>query len=329
VTTDPFLLEQIDRTGSADLKRYSYRPARLERGICKEVAAAMRERNLALIVGAGISYPSKVPTWNELIDKAGKSAFGHTDVRGIVKLAKKSHLSPSGQVRLFENLLGVRSAFRIHLSKALYAERLPGLPQSNLVKIARFILGTQRAPRISTVITYNFDDLLEVALRHVIAQDGLKAGVRSVYSEESYNDLSPASMVSVYHPHGYLPPTVEAGELTELPIVFSEPDYHSHFLNYAFWANTLQMSVFSSKCCLFLGLSFSDSNLRRLLDYTRAPAGPRHVALRARSSTAARGVSRHLEDYIVERDLHSLGVKTLWIKSYDRVSYALNKILCS
>jgi hypothetical protein len=52
----------------------------------------------------------------------------------------------------------------------------------------------------------------------------------------------------------------------ENQIVFSEDSYHDQFVDPFSWSNLTQLNKFTQNTCLFIGLSMTDPNLRRLLD---------------------------------------------------------------
>lgn len=108
--------------------------------------------------------------------------------------------------------------------------------------------------RLESIITFNFDDLIEGVLsnhniKHVsIWKEGQAYGI----------DALPT-----FHVHGFLP---NKKDIEEPNLVFSEEAYHSQFIDPYSWSNLIQLNTFSTNICLFVGLSLSDPNLRRLLD---------------------------------------------------------------
>ncbi len=58
-----------------------------------------------------------------------------------------------------------------------------------------------------------------------------------------------------------------SGKLTpENQIVFSKDAYHSQFIDSFSWSNLIQLNHLSQNVCVFLGVTLTDPNLRRLLD---------------------------------------------------------------
>ena len=49
-------------------------------------------------------------------------------------------------------------------------------------------------------------------------------------------------------------------------VVFSEDAYHSQFIDPFSWSNLVQLNHLNNSTCLFIGISLTDPNMRRLLD---------------------------------------------------------------
>src|SRR5207237_10256528 len=58
---------------------------------------------------------------------------------------------------------------------------------------------------------------------------------------------------TVYHPHGLLTASMTADECANTRIVLSEEDYHGLYGNPSSWANLVQLSLFLSHPCIFVG----------------------------------------------------------------------------
>ena len=106
--------------------------------------------------------------------------------------------------------------------------------------------------------------------------------------------------------------------------MLSEEEYHTLYSNPYSWANLVQISLLTTHSCLFVGMSLTDPNIRRLLDTCRAlPIAHRHHAvMRAPTAGLQRG-ARKLQEQLAraqESDLHSLGVEPLWIEDFAEVA---------
>ncbi|HDK9808218.1 TPA: SIR2 family protein, partial [Klebsiella pneumoniae] len=109
-----------------------------------------------------------------------------------------------------------------------------------------------------SVITYNFDDLLE---RQLISNSILH---RCIYTN---NESFDPDELPVYHVHGFLPENRKLYDgLDKSTLVFSEEGYHHIYSDSYHWSNLVQLNSFRENSCLMVGLSMTDPNLRRLLD---------------------------------------------------------------
>lgn len=160
----------------------------------------------------------------------------------------------------------------------------------------------------------------------------------------------------IYHVHGYLP---RKGQLTSKNrVVLSEDGYHEQYTDVYGWNNLIQINKFKDLNCLFIGLSFSDPNLRRLLDIAKNERGDEeihHYCFKKRHNKG--NVSSRLEkllsgnedilDEIIlshlrphdfvsdliqlmekfeENDALSFGIGILWVDSYDDIPRILEDI---
>ena len=123
---------------------------------------------------------------------------------------------------------------------------------------------------IQRIISFNFDDLLERSLK------AKKLRVTPVYKPSPVNNQD----ILIYHPHGYLP---RNSPIPEHDIVFTEEEFNALTLNPFSWATNEVANSVRSSTGLFLGLSMTDPNLRRVLDAcSKEPETPKQFVLRKR-----------------------------------------------
>jgi hypothetical protein len=113
-------------------------------------------------------------------------------------------------------------------------------------------------PGIQGVVTYNYDNLLE------ISTEGSRCKFVPLWksSEPLIDNERP-----IFHVHGYIPVAGRASEPDD--IVFTEAQYHSAANDPYSWSNLCQIQSMSSSVGLMIGLSLTDSNMRRLLSALR------------------------------------------------------------
>lgn len=129
--------------------------------------------------------------------------------------------------------------------------------------------------KVRTVITYNFDDLIERQLLENSIQH------HSIYTD---NEAFDPEELPVYHVHGFLPEDSKNYErLDKSTLVFSEEGYHQIYSDAYHWSNLVQLANLRDNSCVMVGLSMTDPNLRRLLDISaRNLDRPKHYAFMRR-----------------------------------------------
>jgi len=73
--------------------------------------------------------------------------------------------------------------------------------------------------------------------------------------------------IGIYHVHGFLPRKDEIK--TDNKITLSEDIYHAQYNDIYSWQNLVQLDKYQNCVCLFIGISLTDPNLRRLLDIAK------------------------------------------------------------
>ena len=282
------------------------------------VQEAVRHGTLTLVLGAGVSSGLGLPQWEPLIESIYRDVYSSIypggDL-GFVGSAKKLY-SSAVMVRHIESLIGFSSNAREILRRKLY-ENFDSSGYYHLIRpICEYFLARSLRNPVRHVISYNFDNVLELCMH-----DAGEHGVSTVYSSATYPIHKDG--VTIFHPHGYIPHPDEPGEFDfDEPVVFSEVDYNLHYMDPSHWANVLQLHHFMNRSCLFIGTSLSDPNTRRLLDHARHRTGRlnRHISIQ-------RLKSDKMLTAFIERDLKSLGVTPLWVEEYADIQKVLG--ICS
>jgi hypothetical protein len=189
---------------------------------------------------------------------------------------------------------------------------------------------------VHELLTYNFDCLLEEALDAI--------GRR--YTRVDRDSFPVDGELPIRHVHGWLEREPSDAEW----LVFAEDEFHARYADPFDWSNVVQLNAFSQRCCLFVGLSMDDPDLRRLLDAVsgRKPGRSRapHFALLPRTDDAAIERSlldlrasagealdegswhavlervrwmRELADLSKAAVLEQLGVNVIWFEGFDEL----------
>jgi hypothetical protein len=146
-----------------------------------------------------------------------------------------------------------------------------GATQSNLLtEIAKVTNLCEGKKGVKGIITYNYDSLLEEALRTI----------GRTYDRRDRRDKGSNRGVPLRHVHGFLERSANPDEW----IILSEKQYHDEYSNPYAWSNVVQLNAFRETTCLFVGLSMTDPNLRRLLEDSRKTVTPQHYVFLRRTN---------------------------------------------
>ena len=307
----------------------------------KKLSKHLRDGELSLVCGAGVSAAAGAPTWpvllNELLSNLirRKLPDGPTAAEDQKKLAElyQKLFSPSPLVVAQYLKNGLGADFLETVRRTLYSES-PN--NSDLLDAIVDMCRPQRSRNsLNSIISFNFDDLIEACLEHSHIR------CRAIYAE---GQKAFRSELPVYHVHGYLP---RSGSIdTTHAIVFSEDAYHSQFIDPFSWSNMVQLNHFGQYVCLFIGLSMSDPNLRRLLDVAMRKNPERkanHYVFKKRNDpNRLSGEIAQLElpgnngetarefvlmsEILEEQDSLNLGLNTIWIDEFSEIPAFLRNL---
>jgi SIR2-like domain len=332
----------------------------------RDLRAAWARRELVLFVGAGASIPYGVPSWRDLVlellfdQSEGTRRLGamwpHYRRAFASWMTDYFDYDPLVLARMVERSLSKRAQddpeeetlFLDRLRKHLYEQRRDPAGRTLLTAAADLL---QRAESgVSSVVTFNFDDLLETELR------GRGVPVVTVAGPERPR----GDGIRIIHVHGSVP---REGPIARGTLVFTEPDYHRLTESPFHWALAEIVDALRKRTVLFLGLSMSDPSLRRLLDASRNWTYPPHYQVQKRHQIPDRGRPAALEDIERRARLHaevlgtgyeeiedpealsdavrsalaqadsyddevfeSMGVKTIWVDSFDHIPAIVDAI---
>lgn len=275
----------------------------------RELQKIVRQEDITLFLGAGLSASAGLPTWDTFLKnlmQAVREVLAPQDVAANLEVRSTSAIIRARYIRtLLEMKLPqaqVRGAFNKAAHQALYGGNAQQDTVSELYpKVKDFIKG--KLGSIRSVITYNFDDLLERRLK--------EAGVKC---EQVVNRSGcDRGSLPIYHVHGYLPKDDKG---VQPNIVLCEDEYHDRYQRAYYWANVEQLHALMRTRCVFVGLSLADPDLRRLLEFAQRESEDitRHFAF-LRIPDDMHDVKALNEHIGVEAVVFSsLGVKVIWYK---------------
>ena len=236
--------------------------------------------NLSLYLGAGVSVDSGLPSWEHLVAAmyfaALGAAQGHRELtfafRNYLLAISEWYLRRSNEpmditARKVRAFYGHDTGeFLMSLRDTLYAAMIefPGdqagelppdfLDRNTTLRAVRDLCAN--AEGVSDVVTYNYDNLLELAL-------GDDRRHQSIWRA---NQTCSDDTLPCFHVHGCIPLDPHEKGSDARDIIFTEEQFHEAANTSYSWSNIAQLKSMSSTVGLTIGLSLTDRNMRRLLD---------------------------------------------------------------
>jgi hypothetical protein len=323
--------------------------------IIENLKVCYKKGQFSLFLGAGVSSSAGMPDWNTLLNSLfvtyltqefdNDGEMGDKDISDLVaRLNNIDEPSALMAARYLRKGLskgdGEATEFIKAVTKNLYKLRNNKFSiDSDLIKsIASMCLPRRTGAKVKSVVTYNFDDLLERQLTDNAIL------YRCIYTDnESYDP----DELPVYHVHGFLPEDRKLHDgLDNSTLVFSEEGYHQIYSDSYHWSNLVQLNSFRENSCLMVGLSMTDPNLRRLLDISsKNIERSKHFAFMKRLSSSefcyenvagkklkvienTESAEKFLERHhtLNEELMKELGVTIIWYETYDDIPKIVNRI---
>ena len=322
---------------------------------------AYKDEELVLVLGAGVSVPYNLPSWGNLLQKLLFETFNNstTNSEASFVLAKLfPELFPNSPLisaRFLEEFFKKKEngkTFDEMIKEALYEQVNRAADSTTIKEILQFCIARGRSPNLDSIITYNYDDILEVALEN----SNVEIPFKPIYKV----GMNPKNgQLPIYHVHGYLPQEQEIDK--EYSITLSENLYHKQYNDIYGWNNMVQINKFKDNVCIFIGISLTDPNIRRLLDIANLQKGDKgkyHYLFKMKYSKE--DVKRNLEEILnknaplldektkanlkldetsiqlitkmeefEELDAESFGIKIIWIRDYDDIADFLKEVRTS
>lgn len=262
--------------------------------IRRKAKESLKNSKISLFLGAGVSASAGVVTWNSLLEqlciKKGLSKID-SDIDSVVKgryiideYKKQEKEIPDD---FYNDMRGI-----------LYAN----LRSSKLIES---LAGMITKSNMESIISYNYDDLVEQEVRKIKACHSVYDKSRPIDGDNLY----------VYHVHGFIP---QDGDWS--PIVLGEKEYHKIYQESYNWGNVEQLHALCRSVCFFIGLSMTDPNLRRLIDISidGGEIEPVHYAF-----------LRRIEYNVpfMEKTMRGFGVNCIWYDKHEELPELLESLM--
>jgi hypothetical protein len=219
------------------------------------LADLLKQGKLALITGAGFGWDFDLPMWNELVNMLYRSVkskpISDFDVTENAEKFKIDHCN--GDDEDFKNKV------REILYKKLKFD-IRKLSINTTINAIGALCMPSRRGSIKNIITYNFDELLELFFEY----HGFSTNViiEPVHWKKDAD-------ISIYHPHGFLPLPSSKKKMSKKITLdqesFAERDKE--------WKEEL-VCIMKSHFCIFIGISGKDDLMQEVFSDTKK----KHIA---------------------------------------------------
>ena len=270
-------------------------------------------------LGAGVSCSEGLPGWGNLLiailSDATKTKVRKEEFDALFKANGSSSIIMGRYIRRLYN--DDKQLLKNAIHDCLYKNRTLGdIKSATIKKICELV--KKYPENVKSIITYNYDDLIEQQLANI-----------SVASCSVFDTHEPDGRFPVYHVHGIL----DHKGIKSSEIVLSEDDYHEQYRRSFMWSNVEQLHALQNNNCFFIGLSMTDPNLRRLLDFTKSEANDKnqrdsHCFAFLMKDSVAEGVKGDKEQFLEEQKymLENLGVRVIWYDNHNELPNLLDKL---
>ncbi len=231
--------------------------------LIKRLVRITRGRGLSLVLGTGVSMDfNDNLSWDELADRLYKELPTNKqfkDVKNSLKILGGETISKANYAKWH-----LKKTYTTIIYDLLYPHKgIYRIGDKSIDSCADLIC--QELPEnrkiVKKVITYNYDDFLEQALK------ARSTNYNVLFREnDSLNGDFP-----IFHVHGYFPEGIryEMKQLYGRNLVLTEEEYFECYNDSMNWRVAVQLETFKDDICLFVGNSITDFNEKRLIKKTQ------------------------------------------------------------
>lgn len=266
------------------------------------------ELPLDLVLGAGINMDYGAKDWNSLVQALNLDFYKDDQLMvSQIKHYVGNELFVSSKL-IKTNGFNVYDSLNTELYLFKEAKSFND-PDTNLYHIVNFL---ERKKEKINVITYNYDTNLEYLLRK------RDLHYNTVYDTTSF--ITKEAKVDIFHVHGLLPYDKMAEKKYTDSLIFNESEYFYLYNNPYSWNIEKQLNDFNFNCCIFIGISLTDPNMKRLLELATNYLKFNFIFLKKQKDFNPK-VYRDVTNYFFTYDLI-----TIWIDDFKDINDWLSLI---
>lgn len=275
-------------------RTHAWQPTRGQLGFIRTFGEKVLNGEAGLFIGAGVSREAGFVDWKGLLrDAADELDLDIDKEHDLLALAQYQANARAGRNDINQQMI---DAFVRDAHPTSVHQILPRLP-------------------IDTVWTTNYEQLLEEAY---------KSAGRHVETKLTIENLAQARKgrdVTIYKMHGCVTLPHQA--------VLTKQDYEDYDATRRLFTDSLK-GDFIEKTLLFLGFSFTDPNVERILAKVRGQLGQNqrsHYWITRRPPTTSPDSSRNGDELAYDqrkaelqsKDLQRYGIQTIWVDEYAQI----------
>lgn len=292
------------------------------------------KNNLAFAIGAGCSRDSHISDWKTL-----SKALGYELLYTIVNTKESNYKNKlitdaltDSLFERFDNSSALDAIYNSYKSSTPFDRCDYWLSIKNVLYMSYDSPHDAKKPlmnaiascinrrNVETVINYNFDSVLE---------QNMKENYKS-NEEEVLNSKTVINGCIVNHVHGYIPYDYN-GKTIVSNFIFTDKEYYDNMMNPTSFTNTTQKEILQRKNVIFVGVSFTDSNMKEILRERVSVGYSNNIfAFLKLPDFRFEGTNNKLIEnkykLVYERYFDSLGVKVLWVHSFEEIPEKIEKI---
>lgn len=272
----------------------AWQPSREQLGFVRKFGEKVLNGESGLFVGAGVSRHSGFVDWKGLL----RDTADELDL----DIDKEHDLLALAQFQV--NAKGGRGDFNQQLLDAFLRDARPTAVHEILARLP-----------IDTVWTTNYEQLLEEAYKAAGRHVEVKLTIENLAQARKGRD------VTIYKMHGCVTQAHHA--------VLTKQDYEDYDATRRLFTDSLK-GDFIEKTLLFLGFSFTDPNVERILAKVRGQLGQNqrsHYWITRRPAATCPNGERSDADLAYDlrkaelqsRDLLRYGIQTIWVNEYHQI----------
>lgn len=289
--------------------------------------------NLSFALGAGCSIDANISNWETLSRALGyellygildkdESAYFNMVIANKMTDSIFSSFDKTSALEAIQNLYETKATkfdYYKSLQKILYMSYdSPSDANTTLMKsICKCIIRNG----INEVLTYNFDSVLEQTLDNAYSSN----------KKEVETSMTNIHGIDIYHVHGYIPYDYKM-KTNVNNFIFTDKDYYENAINPNNFTNVTQKNLFNRYKVIFVGVSFTDSNLKeilrkRIIDGENLPQLYAFYKLPDFEKKGREKKIIEIKYKILQQNyFDTLGIKIIWVRDYREIPNKINLI---